>query len=595
MKIKHLLPLLVIISSPIYLGIGSCGGGTNLADEVAKEIGICFGRVIDRSTRSGIADATVEIYAGSVQTEKDNTTKKQKETNFVAKTTTGTDDADTTLFNEAGMFRFENLPTDTGGTGFRVRVGATNYATLEATCVFSGASQDNTPLAEDMGDLALARGISLSVNLMNNGIAVATCPIYAFPTAATSTVDDGGGTGTFSVLGGVEISGTTDANGAVTLSGLNPLLDYTIVAPACDNNSDNVYDFSTAVAAYDSAIDSSTTIQIEANPVGRNEALALVDLNATVITDTAVAGFPVTDLVTDVFSEGTATTVLGGINDLLGISTSQNIVLVFNFPVSIASSPGIGLDFTNNLIALAGVTGFPLPGSVDATCTLSAGDTVLTCDPAADLTTNEIYTFSGTVAANEPFGTNGTTANEILNLSDLDDDGTLDGGFYVYNSGSGGISSTSSFTADNYDGVTNATGTVDGVYLEFPEFVYGTWEVISVVRAGTSVSLVGAGCRGTLHTTSAFLFEGNDPDTAGVITGTASDGTEAAGQGSAVVYRVPLIAAAACDTADVAGDGGTDVDMNNNFTGTANTVTLFIDATDVEGNRRQGEFTLAIQ
>ncbi|MBI4374452.1 MAG: hypothetical protein HY542_06210 [Deltaproteobacteria bacterium] len=579
---KKLLPLIVLALSPVYFGFADCGSSA-LTGSTAKEIGICFGRVIDRSTRAGIAGATVEIYGGAVPSKKDNTANEGSETNFVAKTATVSDDADTTLFNEAGMFRFEDLATG-DATGYQVRISSTNYATMQTFCTFATASQDNTPIAEDMGDLGLVRGVSVTVNLMNNGSGVATCPIFAF---GATTVDDGGGTN--ALLGGVEVSGTTDSSGAVTLAGLNPLIDYTIVAPACDNNADNVYDFSTALFAFDSAIDSSTTISIEANPVGRDETLALVDTNAILIVDSG-DGFPTNDLVEDIFNEGAATTILGAgpTDDVLGVSSSQNILLVFNFPVSVASSPGIGLDFTNNLITSAGA-GYPLPGSIDATCTLSAGDTVLTCDPG-DLTVNEIYTLSGSVAANRPFGANGP-ANEVLNLSDLDDDGTLDGGFYVYDNSSAGVSSTSSFTADNYNASTTGGG-ADLVYLEFPEFVYGTWEVISTVAAGTSVSLVGAGCLGVLHTPSSFLFQANDPDTAGVVTGTASDATtaptgtsEGSGSGAGIVYRVPLTAV---------GCGG-DLNLNDSIAGAVNSVTLFIDATDVEGNRRQGEFTLTVQ
>lgn len=598
----HKIALLAIFA----LGLVGCGGGTDLADETAREVGVCFGRVVDRSARSGIADATVELFGGALSSDKDNTSNvKGKETNFVAKAKTGADDADTTLFNEAGMWKIAGVPTGETDTGYRVRIAATGYATVQTNCLFSGGgvapSRDNTPIAEDLGDILLPRGVDVTVNLSNNGAVVASCPVFAVPGASAEPAGSAG-QGT-TVLAGVEVSGTTDTSGQATLAGLNPFIAYTIVAPACDSDGDNIYDTHTATFAVDSFIDSNLQINIAVHSSARDDAIALVDTNATLITDTSAAGagFAFSSLVDTVFGEGGGGAVFGT-DDLLSMGKAANLVLVFNYPVAIASAPGIGFDFTNNLVTLTGVTGFPLPSTVDATCTLSANSTVLTCDPASDLVNNEIYFVTGSVTASEPDNVNASVANEVLNLSDLDDDGTLDGGLYIFVDSA--WSDTASPTADNYN-ATNAggAGNSDLVYLEFPEFVYGTWEVISTTSGTVATTLVGVGCRGNLHTTASFLFEGNDPDTAGVLTGSASDATtlatgsaEAAGcastsscPGTAVRYRVPLTAAAGTCSA------GGDLNLTDHLTATPQTVTVFIDATDVDGNRRQGEFALSIQ
>lgn len=592
---KRIFAGIVLVIAGLAAG---CGGGGNITGDLGREVGICFGRVIDRSSRSGIADATVEIFAGAIPSKNDNTPKGgSDDVNFVVKTTTVSDDSDTTLFNEAGMFRFQNLPTGET-TGYRVRVSATNYATMQTTCTFGVTSSDNTPIAEDLGDLQMVRAVSVTVNLLNNGAAVASCPVFALPGASAEGATLGQGT---TVLAGVEVSGTTDTSGQVTLAGLNPLIAYTIVAPACDTDADLDYDTQTAALAVDSFIDSNTTVALEAISASRDDALALVDVNATLVADSGDQFAAVMDIMDDLTA---GLTTVGGVDDILSIGTSTNLIFVFNFPVAVGSTPGIGLDFINNLVATGAAT-FPVFTSVDMTCTLGGGSTVLTCDPASDLTVNELYTLDGTVVANLPSGTNATAANTTFNVGDLDADGTIDS-WYIFDASSTGWVASSAPTADNYNAVSTGAAGADLVYLEFPELVYGTWRVTSftdndpnndgsTADAATTSQIQGAlNCSGNLTTAAGWLFQANDPDTAGVVTGTASDGTmqldgtnEQAGSGTGIVYRVPLTAAA-CST-------GGDINLNDTEAASARTVTVYVSATDVEGNTVEGESTLAVQ
>ena len=118
-KVLSIIGLILATS----FGIAGCNtGGTNFADNVARRPGICFGRVVDRSTRAGISGAAIEVFAGSVLSDEKNKSEASgSETNFVVATTTASDDADTTLFDESGMWRVDNLPTG-DGTGYRVTV-----------------------------------------------------------------------------------------------------------------------------------------------------------------------------------------------------------------------------------------------------------------------------------------------------------------------------------------------------------------------------------------------------------------------------------------------------------------------------------------
>src|SRR3989338_3204566 len=137
MKKGILLGVALVVSS-LFAG---CGGAGSVTGGLGREGGVCFGRVIDRSTGSGLEAATVEIFAGAIPSDKDDNTPKagSNDVSFVVKTTTAVDDADTTLFNEAGMFRFQNLPTGEG-VGYQVRIAATNYATIQTLCTFGVAS-----------------------------------------------------------------------------------------------------------------------------------------------------------------------------------------------------------------------------------------------------------------------------------------------------------------------------------------------------------------------------------------------------------------------------------------------------------------------
>src|SRR3989338_553011 len=157
---KGILLGVALVGSSLLAG---CFGGGDLADSIVLQTGTCFGRVIDRSTRAGIASATVEIFAGAIPSKKDNTPKTgNNDVNFVGKTTASADDADTTLFDESGMFRITDLPTISGGV-YRMRIGATTtnadgttaitYATIQTTCTFAVGYNPNTPISVDMGDI----------------------------------------------------------------------------------------------------------------------------------------------------------------------------------------------------------------------------------------------------------------------------------------------------------------------------------------------------------------------------------------------------------------------------------------------------------
>ena len=269
------------------------------------------------------------------------------------------------------MFRIDNLPTGEG-TGYRVRIGDTNYATVQTLCTFAVTSSDNTPIAEDLGDLLMVKGASIAVNVVNfnTGAGIAGCPVYALPGGS----DEAGGSGSqsTSVLGGVEVSGTTDSAGAVTLAGLNPLIDYTIVASACDADGDGVYDFQTAVSAFDSAIDSASQFTMAVIAAEVNDTPALIASSC-----------------------GQFSPVEDALMPGCGVAANGALTFVFNYPI-------LGIE-TGALSLLLNPDAAFAPGTAAVfTTSLAANNTVLTVTPTAALSANGLYTLDGAITASVP-------------------------------------------------------------------------------------------------------------------------------------------------------------------------------------------------
>ncbi len=586
MRTSILLGITLVVSSLL----AGCGGSGSVTGSLAREVGICFGRVIDRSTRAGLEAATVEIFAGAIPSKKDNTPKAgTDDVNFVVGTTTAADDADTTLFNEAGMFRFQKLPTGET-TGYRVRIAATNYATIQTLCTFGGASQDNSPIAEDLGDIQMVKGVTATVNLVNinTGAAIASCPVYAVPSTAAVGLNTGfgsdepttgtGGSQSTNVLTGIEVVATTDTAGAASLAGLNPLIDYTIVAPACDTDADGDYDFRTASAAatvLDTLLDSPSTFTIAMGAVGADDTPALVA--------SSCGQFGVTE---DVVMPG------------CGVAANGSLVFVFNYPVADLATGQLQLSlggdaaFASGLLAIAGAVDFDGDETVDTpvdtafTPALSAGNTVLTIAPTAALSANGLYVLDGTVSANVPQGGEvaGTAVGDFVSADFATLNAAFNGNAVIY-AFPASDTTVADPTVDNYNGDDNGAGPA-AVCLEFDELVVGSVQVEATTTGATTTVLSGP-TRVNLNT-GTLVNEGvGAAGVCGAAAGCPSvtDGTCVGGinETEAIKYIVPLGVPAGGLADDVSGAA------------TVSTVTVYVDAQDYAGNRLQKELTLAVQ
>lgn len=548
------------------------GGGTDLSVSLARQVGICFGRVIDRSTRAGIAGATVEIFAGAIPSSEINESDSAgDETNFVARTTTAADDADTTLFDESGMFRIDNLPTG-DGTGYRVRIGATNYATIQTLCTFAVTSSDNTPIAEDLGDLLMVRGASVAVNVVNfnTGAGIAGCPVYALP--AGSDEPGGSGSQSTSVMGGIEVSGTTDSSGTVTLAGINPLIDYTIVVPACDIDADGSYDFRTAVPAFDSAIDSASQFTVAVIAAEVDDTPALVASSCGQFSPTEDAGMPG-----------------------CGVAANGTLTFVFNYPILGIETGALSLLlntealFTDSSVAggILGASAVDFDGDETAdtgtvaafTTSLAANNTVLTVTPAVALSANGLYTLDGAITASVP---GAGAVGDILSQNFSTLLGALMGNELIY-AFPASDTAIADPTVDNYNGDDDGVG-VAAICLEFDELVVGSAQLTAFTAAGTAVVPVPT----AFDLSTGFLINEGD-NAAGCGFGLAgcpasTDGTcvGAADETEAIKYVVPLGA--------ILPGGGVD-----HTAASTNTITVFVDAIDYAGNTLRKVLTLEVQ
>lgn len=233
----------------------------------------------------------------------------------------------------------------------------------------------------------------------------------------------------------------------------------------------------------------------------------------------------------------------------LGAGTDEPLVLVFNYPVSVGSE-GIQLTYYRDLVPFADPQ-FGKNLIITANSELSAGNTVLTITPVDPLIINESYWVVGGITA-QIYG------NVSYWYSYTD--------FYVFNPN--GISNDTFVWADNLNGTTRIVDTAKTVYLKFPEYVYGQATIKSYTKNGAVVTM------SPMMVDIGNGYISTDERTLGCTNGTCKDGNN-------VFYYVSLSSSVP--------------QLDNNAVGSENNVTIYINATDYEGNRLQKEFVLPIE
>ena len=238
------------------------------------------------------------------------------------------------------------------------------------------------------------------------------------------------------------------------------------------------------------------------------------------------------------------------VNNVFGwahtVAPQEPIVLVFNYPINVDTN-GLILSYYRNLV-LSSDEFFEKTIDIPTEVSLSAGNTILTLTHTEPLIENETYSLMGAITAN--------IYGEVSYWSSS---------LYWYVFRTDGISNDSIIRSDNHNGHTGEAGFLGTVYLKFPEYVYGTAIISSYTENGVAKETA----------LSVYLDDATlttDEDVNGCSGGVCGSGD--------VYYRVRLTGLPLLDDDSV---------------GLANNVTVFVDATDSEGNRIQREYVLPVE
>ena len=634
MKIKSIVAVLATVMAVglLYTGCGGGGGGDSIPGSSVKIVG----KLIDRTSRKvicnedptkttsdcvadgGIAvrDVVVGVRAG--KTIVNCSIEKKNKTSDSDK---GSVD---NLFNEAGLFECD-VPL---ANLYEVRAMATGYATyglrfspVSYDDAYGAASTGSGTVAkiQDIGNIQLTQAVTATVHVVDalTGAAVTGATVYATPfriadqdirTGAAGAI---GGLGSNNALGAIEIAvtdgsadsaapdlvadlvtasdGTTTAgtaDGSIEIPGLNSQVPYTFVVPAYDSDADGSYDYVTGVDAQ--TLDS---FQGDINNAGGFNGIG--EVPELTIALTAVGHDAGSGILTS------NCTQYGQDGDLVGnypgciLTVGQAGLVVFTRPVEDISADGDNIALYLNaeaafIPALPWFSGanvaldFDGDGAtttalayVDVTPTLSAGNTVLTITPAADLTAGGIYTLAGTVTTRD-VNDNAVQGTATINLS------TILGiaGIYIIPAALGDIADP---TVDNFNGSSDASGGVTAVVLNFDRAVYGSYTVMSTVTGTTTTTIDPPAVAGITGVNLNYInLGGNEAGIGGGGSGCTPSAAATATcpvLNTTLVYGVPLVASPA---------------LNDNIAATPSTVTVNIDVTDIQGNTLRKTLTLAV-
>jgi hypothetical protein len=238
---------------------------------------------------------------------------------------------------------------------------------------------------------------------------------------------------------------------------------------------------------------------------------------------------------------------------------------VFNYPVSFTVG-GLTVTYRDDLIN-PDLDGNDL---IDAAfdSVKSAGTALL--DPTGTIVT--ITSPAGGFPKNETITVDGITAT-VNGFPSF-----FEQAIYVEDNTSTGLKGGMVLTADNYNGSSSGGGSAL-VYLEFPEYVTGTYQVISGTAAG--VPFVSGGGPITIGPNPFSSF--NPVSGQMVFTdGTTTPACTACGTGAGVFFRVPVMTDNIFSSSSLSLADG-------------DTLRVAVDVTDATGNRLAQEVVLTIQ
>lgn len=448
---------------------------------VADATGTVTGRIYDAKTRLPMEGATITLIV-----------------NGEKRTTTSQSTADEAL---KGYFTIKNIPSG----GHNLTVEAEGFATLKALANVD-KSNDNTPVTTYLGPLYMGKKFDLTMVVTYNGEPVEGAPIYS--------------TSYYENYLRVYNSTLTDSNGIATFIGLDISRTHSIWVPPFDADGDGIYDYkSTESFDYYEPDKMDRTISIALIEVNHNN----IEIIATSSDQNHDASFNIqnaTDLGfmdfgylgygdPNYYSSTAENYEKHGVN-----STGKNgpIVFVFNNPISFSNGDLmvtwrdylINPDADNNGVE---DTGYAIEKIIQgATFSIDSTGTILKVTPPAANgwpNVNCIINIVGTVTA--------INGSQIKFLNEP---------VYIENDTPSGLNQSTVITADNYRNDINNYS--NEVYLEFPEYVYGTYKLEAKKESGSAFWTI-------YDYDNVFLYTGDLIYT---------DGTN--GVGSGVFFRAKL-------------------------------------------------------
>jgi hypothetical protein len=529
--------------------------------------GTITGQVVDGATRAPVADADITLVLNGAK---------------YAVRSSASPDPELT-----GTFSFSDLPS-----GLHVlKISAAEYAVWQAA-VLVDPSLDGTPHTENLGKIGLGKTFDLNVVTTADGSPLGHVTVLA---EANGVASDCGSQSYYWIspfdAGDLEVSVVTDSDGRATFVGLNQCLRYLLVALPHDGDGNGTYDHTAASAMYEGVTNSDRTVALALKAVKRDDAITIVGTNmdrnlraaflARNLSDTgpdpgsnlsvdgagcvynlyAVPCPPPTIITPDYPNIGVPS-----------IGSRSAFKLVFNYPVSASSTTVTFLDDLVNPDSDgddAVDPGFPLRRPVAATVALDATGTILTVTPPlAGFPRDETITV-GPISAI----VNGVTT-------------TLNQDVYVEDDTSSGLSSATPITADNYGPSITVPYPPYGsssVYLEFPEYVTGTYRVVSYTTSTGTVTVDSS----TIQIGPSNYYSGQ-PYAGGEMVytdGSISPACSACGTGPGVIFRVPV---------SVAYPSGYPYPSPITLAD-GDRLRVEIDVRDAVGNRLSREFDLTVQ
>jgi hypothetical protein len=331
------------------------------------------------------------------------------------------------------------------------------------------------------------------------------------------------------------IYGVTGLDGIAVLKGLSlSNINYQIVTNAVLASDGTSYKYSSSMAAnyFNPANTSNRTVSIALQTPSDNSSVSIIATN--LLTPPASYSYPQFNPSAIKF------TTPGGA-----------IKIVFSYPVSLTGA--VTASYQNTLVA----SGSPNDGATITINTVSAAldatGTIMTITNSAPYLIDQTYTFNGGITGM----VNGTVQPLDLN--------NLLGQVSIADNTVTGLNA-SSFVADNYSGTWDGGTGINTpniysqnlVYINFPEYVYGTYRIVS--------TSVGA--------TTNYPYYSNDANFTPVAVFAARSG----GKDAKIVYRQPLY-----------------LYMPDSVGSNLSQVTVYLDVTDAFGNSFSGQVTLNVQ